>query len=99
MKLRLHTPISNLINLEFKHKPRTRNPHIERKVQIIKLDPLRCRQPREQPLRHRVQIRRQRAHVDESLAEGIRCGFDVTCDQVVLDNEGLAGSEVARVVE
>jgi hypothetical protein len=99
MKLRLHTPIPHPINLEFKHQPRTRYPHIEREIQIIKLDTLGRRQSRKQALGHAIQIRSKRAHIDQALAERIGRAFCVAGNEVVFDDEGLAGAEVTGVVE
>jgi hypothetical protein len=99
MKLRLHTPIPHAIHLEFKHQPRTRYPHIEREIQIIKLHTLGRRQSRKQALGHAIQIRSKRAHIDKALAERIGRALGVACNEVVFDDEGLAGAEVAGVVE
>lgn len=99
MKLGLHPPIPHSIHPQLKHQPRTLNPHIERKIQIIKLDPFRRRQPREQALGHGVQIRSRCAHVDETLAERVGRCVGVAGDEVVFYDEGLRGAEVARVVE
>jgi len=99
MKFRLHTPIPHTIDAQLKHQSRTLYPHIEREIQIVKLDTLRCRQAREQALRHRVEVRGKCTHIDESLAEGVWCGFGVAGNEVVFDDEGLAGAEVACIVE
>ena len=99
MKFRLHTPIPHTIDAQLKHQSRTLYPHIEREIQIVKLDTLRCRQAREQALRHRVEVRGKCTHIDESLAEGVWCGFGIAGNEVVFDDERLAGAEVARVVE
>ena len=99
MKLRLHASIPHAIDLQLKHQPRALYPHIQREVQIVELDPFGRRQAREQALRHRVQVRGERAHVDEALAEGIGRDVHVAGYQVVFDDERLAGPEVARVVE
>lgn len=95
----LDTPIPHPIHPKLKHQPRTLNPHIQRKIQIVKLHALRRRQSRKQAHRHSIQIGRKRAHIDQSLAERVGCSFGVACDEVVFDNERLTGSEVARVVE
>jgi len=99
MEFCTNPPIPHPIHLQLKHQPRTLNPHIQREIQIIKLHSLRCRQPREQTLRHRIKIRSKRANRYEPLAIGVRCGFEVAGDEVIFDDEGLAGPEVACVVE
>lgn len=99
MKLRNHTPIPHPIDLQHKPEPGTAHHHLKRKIQIIKLHPPRRRQPREQTLRHRPQIRRQRAHVDEVARVGRGGRVGLARDKVVGHDEGLTGPEVARVVE
>lgn len=99
MKLRMHPPIPDPIDAQLKHQARTLNPHIEREIQIIKLDALCRRQPREQTLGHSVQVGSKRAHVDKPLAKRIRCHFGVAGYQVVFDGERLARPEIPRVVE
>lgn len=99
MKFRADGPIPNPINLELKDQPRTLNPHIQRKIQVIKLHALRRREPGKEAFRHGVQIRRQRAHIDEVLLVRLRGYVGVARDEVILDDEGLAGAEVACVVE
>jgi hypothetical protein len=99
MKLRTNNPIPNPIDLELKHQPRTVNPHIEGKIQIVKLHALGRRQPCKQGFRHAVQVGGEGAHVDEALAVRVGRDVGVAGDEVVFDDEGLAGPEVARVVE
>lgn len=99
MKLSLHNPISHTINLEFKNQSRAFNPHIEREIQVIKLDALRRRQAREQGFGNRVQVRGKCAHVDEALAERVRSRVGIASNEVVFDDERLAWPEIARVVE
>lgn len=99
MKLRLHPPIPDPINLELKTQPRTINRHLERKVQVIKLDAPRRRQPREQAPRHGVQVRGEGAHVREvTRVSGGRL-VSLAGYEVVGHDEGLARAEVAGVVE
>jgi hypothetical protein len=99
MELRTNPSIPHAIHLQFKHQPRTLTPHIQREIQIIKLDALCRRQPRKQTLGHRIQIRRKCANVDETFLEGVGRHVGVASDEIVFYNEGLTGSEVARVVE
>ena len=99
MKLRTNTPIPHPINLQLEHQPRTLTSHIQRKIQVIKLHPLRRRQSREQALRHRVQVRGQCADIDKTLLKGVGRRVRVAGYEVVFYDEGLAGPEVARVVE
>jgi hypothetical protein len=99
VKLRLHTPVLNSIHPQLKHQASTLYPHIQREIQIVKLHALRCRQPGEEALRHRIKIRRKRTDIHEALAEGVWCGFRVAGNEVVFDDEGLTGAEVPCVVE
>jgi hypothetical protein len=69
------------------------------KVQIIEFNPLRRRQARKQTLRHTVQIRRQRADVDQLFGKSIGGEIEIASDEFVFDDERLIGPEVARVVE
>lgn len=99
MKLGLHTPVPDAVDLELEAEPRAVDDHLERKVEIIELDAARGREPREQGARDGAEVRRQGAHVHE--VAGIRHGrlVGVARDQVVRHDEGLARAEVARVVE
>ena len=99
MKLRAHAPISHSVNPQLKHQPRTLTPHIQCKIQIIKLNPLCRRQPRKQTLRHSIQIRSKCANINQAFLERIRRYVCVTGDEVVFDDQGLTGSEVACVVK
>lgn len=99
MKLRTNPPILHAIHPKLKHQPRTLNPHIQRKIQIIKLHTLTRRQPRKQALRHRIQVRRKRAHRNQPLPIAIRRDLGIACDEVVFHDERLPRAEVARVVE
>lgn len=95
----MHTPILDPINPQLKNQPRTLNLHMQLEIQIIKLHPLGSRQPREQTLRHGIDIRRQRADFDELGAEGLGRRVGLAGDELVFDDEGLGGPEIARVVE
>ena len=99
MKLGNNTPIPHPINLQHEAQSRTPHHHLECEIEVVKLDPPRRRQPREQTLRHRPQVRRQRAHVNKVARVGPRRGCLVASYQIVGDDEGLPGPEVSRVVE
>ena len=99
MKFCTDTPILDPIHPKLKHQARTLNPHIERKIQIIKLDALRRRQPREERLGHGVEVRSERAHVDEAFSEGVRRNIHIAGNQIVFDDKRLTGPEIACVVE
>lgn len=99
MELRTNSPIPHPINLKLKHQPRTLNLHIQRKVQVVKLHALGRRQAREQTLRYGVQICSECADVDQSFYVRIWGGVRVAGYEVVFDDQGLTGPEVARVVE
>ena len=99
MKLRLNSSISHSINLQLKAQSRTLNSHLQRKVQIIKLNAPRGRQPRKQTPGDSVKICRESAHVFEISRVCCGCLIGVACYQVVCDNEGLARAEVTCVVE
>jgi hypothetical protein len=93
------SPIPYPIHLQLKHQSRTLNPHIQGKVQIIEFDALGRCQPSKQALRNRVQVCSKRAHVNEALAEGVGRGVSVARNEVVFDDERLAGPKVACIVE
>lgn len=99
LEIRLHAPILDPIHPELKHQVRALDLHMQFEIQIIELNPLCRREPREERLRHGIEIRRQCADVDEILAEGIGRGVFIAADEVVLDDERLTRPEVARVVE
>jgi hypothetical protein len=99
VKLRLHTPIFHSVHPQLKHQASTLYPHIQRKIQIVKLHTLRRCQAGKQAFRHSVEVRRQRTDVHEALTKGVRGGFGIAGNEVVFDNEGLAGAEVPRVVK
>jgi len=99
MKLGNHAPIPHPIDLQHKPEPRTAHDHLERKIQIVKLHTACRRQPREQALGHGAEVRGQRAHVDEVAGVGGGRRVLFAGDQVVGHDEGLAGTEVAGVVE
>lgn len=99
MELGLHAPIPHPVHPELKHQACALNPHVQRKVQIIKLDAFGRCQPRKQTPWHAVQIRRKCAHVDQTLAIRVGRCVHIAGDQVVLDNERLARPKIARVVE
>ena len=63
MKLRLNPSISHPINLQLKAQSRTLNSHLQRKVQIIKLNTPRSRQSRKQTPGDSVKICRESTHV------------------------------------
>ena len=54
MKLRLHPPIPNPINLELKPQAGTVNRHLQREIQIVEFHTPRSGQPRKQTPRHGV---------------------------------------------
>lgn len=99
MKLRLHPPIPHPINLKLEPQPRTINRHLKRKVEVIKLDTARRRQPREEAARHGVEVRGEGAHVGEVARVGGGRVVGLAGDEVVGHDEGLAWAEVAGVVE
>ena len=63
MKLRLNPSISHSIHLQLKAQSRTLNSHLQCKVQVIKLNAPRGRQPREQTPGDSVEICRESTHV------------------------------------
>jgi hypothetical protein len=99
MKLCTNGSIPYSINLQLKHQSRALDLHIQREIQVIELNPLRRRQSRKQALRHGIQIRSQRAHVDQPLAVRVWGDFGVARNKVVFNNEALTWPEVARVVK
>lgn len=87
MELRLHNPISYTLHSKLKDQSRTLHTHIQRKVQIVKLNALARRQSRKQTPRHSAQIRLQRANLNEALVIRIR-GLVVRARyEIVFDNE------------
>lgn len=84
MKLRLHPTIPKPIDLELKSQPRALDNHLEREIQIVKLDPARGSQACEEALGHGAQIGGQRADVDEVAGVGRgRVAVGVRGDEVV----------------
>ena len=99
VELGLNASISHAIDFQLKNQPGTLYPHVQRKIQIVELNALGSRQAREQTLRHRIQIRGERANADEALAERIRRDIHVASYQVVFNNQRLARTKIPRVVE
>lgn len=63
MEFRLDPAVSHALHLELKAQARAVDNHLERKVEVVKLDSPRRREPGEQAPRDRVQVRRQRARM------------------------------------
>lgn len=99
VELRLYTPISHPVHLKLKHQSCALNSHVQREIQIIKFHTLRCRKSGEQALWYRIQVSRERANIHQPLSERTWRSLGVARNEVVLNYEGLAGPEVARVVE
>lgn len=99
VKLRLHPPIPDPVHLELEPQPRAINRHLEREVEVVKLNAPRGSQPREQAPRHGVEVRRERAHVREVACVGRGRVVGLGGDEVVRHHEGLARAEVPGVVE
>lgn len=100
MKIRRDTTVLDAIHPQLKHQTSAIDTHIQRKVQIIKLDPSRRREARKQRPRHLAQVGCQRADGEEQ--SGLKGDGGVVCgagEHLVGDDEGLAGAEVARVGE
>lgn len=99
MKLRFNPSVSHPVNLQLKAQSRTLDPHLQREVQIIKLNASRSRQSRKQTPGDSVKICRKSTHVFQ--VSGVCCGrlVGVACYQVICDNERLTGAEVTCVVE
>jgi uncharacterized membrane protein YccC len=99
VELGLNASISHTIDFQLKNQPGAFYPHIQREIQIVELDAFGSRQAREQTLRDCIQVRGERAHVNEALAERIRRDIHVAGYQVVFDHQRLARTEIPRVVE
>lgn len=57
--------VADSVHLELKAESRAVDRHLEREVEIVKLDAARRRQPREQTARNCIEVRRQRTNVSE----------------------------------
>ncbi len=99
MKLGRNKPIPHPINLQFKHQRSRIDSHIEREIQILKLQPLRRGKSREQRLRHRIEIRGECTDGDQTLLKTRWGNVGVAGDQIVFDDQRLTWSEIPRVVE
>ncbi|KAI7180538.1 hypothetical protein KC360_g202 [Hortaea werneckii] len=95
----LHGPVLDAIHPQLEHEIRTFNLHVQFKVQVVELDALGRREAREETLRHIVQVGSESTDRDEVLAESVWSIVEFAADEVVLNDKGLSGSEVARVVE
>ena len=69
------------------------------KVQIREFLTFASRQSGEQALRHRRQIRPKLADAYQVLIVGVWCIVVFASNEIVFDNQRLAGSEIASVVE
>ncbi len=99
MKVRRDLSISHAVNSQLEHEPSTVYDHVQREIQVVELDALGRRQLREQAFGNSVQVRSQRAYGYQALFKGIGRLVRIARDEVILDDEGLPGAEVARVVE
>lgn len=99
MELCLYASISDAVDFELKDQTCTFYPHIEREVQVVKFDALGRCQACEQALWHGVQIRRERAYIDQSFSEGVWCNIHIASYQIVFHDQRLTRSKVACVVE
>lgn len=63
VKVRLHPPVPDPVDLELEPEARAVDDHLEREVEVVELDAARRREPREEAARHGAQVRRQRAHM------------------------------------
>ena len=99
MKLRLHPSIPHSIHLQLEAQPRAIHNHLQREVQVIKLDSSRSRQSREEAPWDGIQVRRECAHMHQVPCIRRRRVVGITGDEIVGYDEGLAGTEVAGVME
>lgn len=99
MKLGLYPPISHAIHLQLKAQTGAVHNHLQGKVQVVKLDAAGGGEAGEEAPRHGVEVRGEGADVDEIARVGLGWLVGVAGDEVVCDDEVLAWSEVAGVVE
>jgi len=99
VKLCTHTPVSHTIDLELKHQSCTLTPHIQGKVQVVKLDTFCCRESSEQALRHSIEVCSQRADINKAFFERFGGRVCVAGNKIVFYDKGLPRAEVACVVE
>ncbi len=72
MKLGLHTPIPDAVDLELESKASAVDDHLKGEVEVVELDATSSREAGKQGARDGVEIRRQRTHVHEVAAVGPR---------------------------
>ena len=99
MKLGSHVSIPNSIDLELEDETGRVDGHVEGEVEVVELDAARRSEAGKERLGHGAEVGRQGADGDEALAEGVGRDVGVAGDEVVFDDERLARTEVARVVE
>lgn len=99
MKLRLHPAVPYPVHLELEPQARAVHNHLQREVEVVELDAAGRRQAGEQAPRNSIEVRRQRADVDQVARVGGRGLVRITRNQVVRYDERLAGAEVAGVVK
>lgn len=99
MELSIHSPVPHTIYFQFEPEPCAVNNHLECEVEVVKLDPSRCCQPCEQATGHGIQVGRQRTYVYEVSSVSLGWLICFASNEVVRNDQRLARSEIARVVE
>ena len=87
------------IDHQFENQIRTLDLHVQLKVQIREFLTFASRQSGEQALRHRRQIRPKLADAYQVLIVGVWCIVVFASNEIVFDNQRLAWSEIASVME
>lgn len=99
MELGLDAPVPHAVDLELEAQAGAVDDHLEGEVEVVELDAAGGGEAGEQGARHGAQVRRQRAHVGEVAAVGLRRLVRLARDQVVRHDQRLPRPEVPRVVE
>jgi hypothetical protein len=99
VKLGFHPSIPYAVHLELEAQSSTVDNHLEREIQIIKLDSSRRGQASKETSRNGVEIGRERAHVDQVAGVRRRWLIRIAGNEVVRHYEGLPGSEIPCVVK
>ena len=99
LKVSLDFPVLHSIDHQLENQIRTLDLHVQLKIQIREFLAFAGRQSGEQALRHRRQIRSELTDAYQVLVVGVWCIVVFASNEIVFDNQRLAWSEIASVME